>query len=77
MTGKRMLAFLLALISVLLVAAGCAKNPDDIMGTVGETPIYRWQFDAALKNQLARYETMMGVDLTQPQYKSDFERYKL
>ena len=77
MTGKRMLAFLLALISVLLVAAGCAKNPDDILGTVGETPIYRWQFDAALKNQLARYETMMGVDLTQPQYKSDFEKYKL
>ncbi len=76
MTGKRMLAFLLSLISVLLVAAGCAKNPDDIMGTVGETPIYRWQFDAALKNQLARYETMMGVDLTQPQYESDFAKYK-
>ncbi len=77
MTGKRMLAFMLALICVLLVAAGCATNPDDMMGTVGETPIYRWQFEAALKNQLARYETMMGVDLTQPQYKSEFKKYKL
>ncbi len=76
MTGKRVLAFTLALISVLLVAAGCAKNPDDIMGMVGETPIYRWQFEAALKTQLARYETMMGIDLTQPQYEADYKGYK-
>ncbi len=76
MTGKRMLAFLLALISVLLVAAGCAKNPDDIMGMVGETPIYRWQYEASLKTQLARYETMMGIDLTQPQYETEYKKYK-
>lgn len=76
MTGKRMLAFMLALISVLLVMAGCAKNPDDIMGMVGETPIYRWQYEASLKTQLARYETMMGIDLTQPQYEAEFKKYK-
>ncbi len=76
MTGKRMLAFLLALISVLLLVAGCAKNPEDIVGTVGETPIYRWQFEASLKTQLARYETMMGIDLTQPQYETEYKKYK-
>ena len=76
MTGKRMLALMLALLSVLAVAAGCTKNPDDIMGMVGETPIYRWQYEASLKTQLARYETMMGIDLTQPQYEADYKEYK-
>ena len=76
MTGKRMLALMLALLSVLAVAAGCTKNPDEIMGMVGETPIYRWQYEASLKTQLARYETMMGIDLTQPQYEADYKEYK-
>ena len=76
MMGKRMLALMLALLFALLVFAGCARNPDDVVGMVGETPIYRWYFEYRLRQQLKGYETYAGVDLTEPAYKKQYKEYK-
>lgn len=74
--GKRTLAFALALLFALFVFAGCARNPEDIVGMVGETPIYRWYYEYKLKQQLKGYEQYAGVDLTLPAYKKEYKDYK-
>lgn len=74
--GKRTLAFALALLFALLVFTGCARNPEDIVGMVGETPVYRWYYEYKLKQQLKGYEQYAGVDLTLPAYKKEYKEYK-
>ncbi len=74
--GKRTLALALALLFALFVFAGCARNPEDIVGMVGETPIYRWYYEYKLKQQLKGYEQYAGVDLTEPAYKKEYKEYK-
>ncbi len=73
---KSKLALLLALAAVLFVFAGCADNSEDIVGIVGETPIYRWYYEAHLKKQLALYERNYGVDLSEPAYRTEYKEYK-
>lgn len=78
MRGTKWLVIAMALCMALSILAGCAKdNTQDILGTVGETPIYRWYFDAHLTKQLALYETYYGIDLTKASYKAQFEEYKV
>ena len=72
---KSKLALLLALAAVLFVFAGCADNSEDIVGIVGETPIYRWYYEAHLKKQLALYERNYGVDLSEPAYRTEYRNY--
>lgn len=74
--GKRTLALALALLFALFVFTGCARNPEDIVGMVGETPIYRWYYEYKLKQQLKGYEQYAGVDLTLPAYKKEYKEYK-
>lgn len=76
MKGKRSLAIALALVFMVAMLAGCADNSGDIIVMVGETPIYRWSFDAYLVRQLSLYEKYSGVDLTKPENASDFANYK-
>ncbi len=74
--GKRILAFTLALFAVLFVFAGCADNSEDILGMVGQTPIYRWYYEAYLTKQLALYQKYKGIDLTAPAYRTQLKEYK-
>ncbi len=70
------LALLLALAAVLFVFAACADTSGDIVGKVGQTPIYRWYYEAHLKKQLALYKLNYGVDLSEPAYKTEYKEYK-
>lgn len=76
MKGKRSLAIALALVFMVAMLAGCADNSEDIIVMVGETPIYRWSFDAYLVRQLSLYEKYSGIDLTKPENANDFANYK-
>lgn len=60
LTAKRALALLLALVTVILVAPGCAEPP---RGVVLWHP-YRGGEEAALKKVIARFEVERGVKVT-------------
>gem|GEM_PF-6404172 len=77
MKGKKLLTLTLAALFALGVFAGCAKNDTDIVGKVGETPIYRWYYNAQLQNQLTLYKKNTGVDLTDDKYSAQYKEYKV
>ncbi len=59
------LALLLAL--VLLVAgvlAGCGNQDEDVLAVVGETSVYRWQFERYMDEQLVYQIQLTGEDIT-------------
>lgn len=78
MKGKRLLGMALALIMALGAFTGCAENnlDEEVVAVVGDTPIYKWYYQAHLTKQLALYKTYYGKDLTQPEYKSELKEYK-
>lgn len=75
MKGIKLLALGFALVMALSIFAGCAANADAMVIRVGETVIPRWEFDAFMTRQLALYEKYNGIDLTQPQYKTEYAEY--
>lgn len=75
--GTKLLALTFAALLAMSFLAGCAKSDTDIVGKVGETPIYRWYFNAQLQNQLTLYKKNTGVDLTQDQYGQQLKEYKV
>lgn len=75
--GTKLLALTFAALLAMSFFAGCAKSDTDIVGKVGETPIYRWYFNAQLQNQLTLYKKNTGVDLTQDKYAKEFRDYKV
>ena len=77
MKGKKVLALMLLAVMLLSLVAGCAQKPDDILGMVGETPIYRWNFEAYLDRQVELYQEYYGVDMRAPENKATYEKYKV
>ncbi len=66
------LALLMAF--VLLVAgvlAGCGNQGEDVLAVVGETNVYRWQFDRYMDEQLVYQLQLTGHDITK-----DAEAYR-
>ncbi len=76
MKRKKLLAALLAMAMLLPSLAGCAANPDEVLGMVGETPIYRWFYQSNFVKQLELYTQYSGTDLTKPENKTQLEEYK-
>lgn len=76
MKGKRSLAIVLALFMLAATLAGCVDNTEEIIAKVGETPIYRWSFNAYVVRQLAMYEKYSGEDLTKPENAEKLAEYK-
>lgn len=74
--GSRLLSFAVVLCMLMLVFAGCADTSEDIVGKVGETPIYRWYFNSRLVNQVNLQYTYTGVDLTLSENKEKYESLK-
>lgn len=74
--ANRCFTLLLALCMLLMLLSGCADNADDILATVGETPVYRWYFDAYLTQQLALFESYYGKDLATSGNSEEYLNYK-
>ncbi|MDL2217932.1 hypothetical protein LJC27_04670 [Christensenellaceae bacterium OttesenSCG-928-M15] len=73
---KKSISLILCALLLLGVLAGCSRNTEDIMGMVGETPIYRWYYNAYLLEQLDAYKRDIGVDLTEVGHASELKKYK-
>ena len=76
MKGKKLLLLALAVLTMLGTLSGCAKSADEVLGMVGETPIYRWAYEKHLGEQLVLYEKYYGIDLTDKAYQSKYKEYK-
>ncbi|MDD3919979.1 MAG: SurA N-terminal domain-containing protein [Eubacteriales bacterium] len=78
--GNKWLNVLLAVCMLLMLVTGCAGSSEDVLATVGETPVYRWYYDAYLKQQLALYQEFYGKDLTaagNTQALADYKKFRL
>jgi hypothetical protein len=69
MMGKRILAFTLGGLRCCLCLRVARTILRIILGMVGQTPIYRWYYEAYLTKQLALYQKYKGIDLTAPAYR--------
>ena len=72
----RLLCFAAALCMILGVFTGCKDQSEDIIGKVGETPIYRWYYESRLINQLALQNKYNGVDITAAANSAKYESFK-
>ena len=70
------MCFAAALCMILGVFTGCKDQSEDIIGKVGETPIYRWYYESRLINQLALQNKYNGVDITAAANSAKYESFK-
>jgi hypothetical protein len=62
---------------LITLATGCAsKDPDEVMATVNDKSVYRWEYELYYSQQLALYKQFTGIDLTEDKYKDDLATYK-
>lgn len=58
------LSLLMALLLVVSALAGCGSQPEEELAVVGETAVYRWQFERYMDEQLAYQLQFTGEDIT-------------
>ncbi len=76
MKAIQKLTLVMALLIALTTLAGCAKDPNEVVGLVGETPIYHWEYEQNLAKQVALYEQYYGADVTKQQYAAEYAELK-
>lgn len=73
---RRLLLIVLSLSMIAALFTGCAKSDDDILGMVGDTPIYRWYYDAYVQQQIEAYKYYRSIDLTTRENRGMLKEFK-
>lgn len=76
MKVKRCVAVAMCILMAAGIFSACQSSPEDVVGKVGETPIYRWYYNAHLYDQLQLYLRNTGINLTLPAYSTELQQYK-
>lgn len=73
---RRLLLIVLSLSMIAALFTGCAKNDNDIIGMVGDTPIYRWYYEAYVQQQIEAYKYYRSIDLTTRENRSMLKEFR-